>query len=707
MDPTLSHSPSTVSEVPVDTTTASAASAPALGSEPATTTETTGAVVVETSIATAAEAQAAEAHADHAAEAYADHAAEAKADTSTEDSDAQAAERAARAAQRKALKQRCHGHASHGASSYYYSVPAGREALPVPPESEREKICSFQPTCAPQNIRLRKYLRTVRALEVTAPDGMVTLIKLKPGTYEEHLALSQVTELLRASKRDLLEESMHDRFIAPAGLLPEDHHRVTYLINSLGPTHILAWARDIELPVYQALAQEVVGAWHDPFAEGLECCRREVPLRPNATALKPYQQALSERAAHWPEALRPLLGDLIKVLKECQPSKLHDYLVILQHLLTLSSKALHDELLALGQKLPKNFALAALIMPQAWEQAGCNLHKFLMATKLQPKKAPAKKRSSKRTAKAKLPELTPAPQADAAELAPVAADEAATTSELPELAPAPQVDATELAPVAADEAAATSELPELAPAPQADAAKLVPVAADEAAATSELPALAESPVAEADAAEPPPFAADEAAATSELPELAPAPQADAAELAPFAADEAAATSELPELAPAPQADATELAPVAEDKGAEASTDAQGATAVDASQAVDAFLAAKYNELRSATRGTHKLNPLACAVRTMLTAGPADADAAYEQDAILAPTMEAGAPAHADNPSSEPAAVMVELPSAVEPVQDHAGLSAWERKHQRKLQRQQRKQVRRHTSSGTGCPACGR
>ena len=244
-----------------------------------------------------------------------------------------------------------------------------------------------------------------------------------------------------------------------------------------------------------------------------------------------------------------------------------------------------------------------------------------MATKLQPKKAPAKKRSSKRTAKAKLPELAPAPQTDTTELAPVAADEATATSELPELAPAPQADATELAPVAADEAAATSE--------------------------------------------------------------------------------------LPELAPAPQADATELAPVAEDKGAEACTDAQGATAVDASQAVDAFLAAKYNELRSATRGTHKLNPLACAVRTMLTAGPADADAAYEQDAILAPTMEAGAPAHADNPSSEPAAVMVELSSAVEPVQAHAGLSAWERKHQRKLQRQQRKQARRHTSSGTGCPACGR
>ena len=391
MAPTLSHSPSTVPEVPVDTTTASAASVPALGSEPATTTETTGAVVVETSIATAAEAQAAEAHADHAAEA--------KADTSTEDSDAQAAERAARAAQRKALKQRCHGHASHGASSYYYSVPAGREALPVPPESEREKICSFQPTCAPQNIRLRKYLRTVRTLEVTAPDGTVTLIKLKPGTYEEHLALSQVTELLRASKRDLLEESMHDRFIAPAGLLPEDHHRVTYLINSLGPTHILAWARDIELPVYQALAQEVVGAWHDPFAEGLECCRREVPLRPNATALKPYQQALSERAAHWPEALRPLLGDLIKVLKECLPSKLHDYLVLLQRLLQLSSQDLHAALLTLGQSLPKFFALAALVKPQAWEQSGCDMHQFLQATSIQLKKA-TKKTSKKTSAKA-------------------------------------------------------------------------------------------------------------------------------------------------------------------------------------------------------------------------------------------------------------------------------------------------------------------
>ena len=559
--------------------------------------------------------------------------------------------RAAAAAERKSLQQKRRGHATHGASSRNYAVPAGREAIPVATESEREQICSFTPVMGPQITRLRRHFRQILPSELRDADDSVILQKLKSGTLDEALAMSLLTELLKANKRDPFSEGMLDYFIAPAGLSAESHHMVRVLVDCVGPRHILAWAKDQSLPVYQDLAQEVSTAWTDPEAEHLTCCSAEVPSKPNATTVKPYLQALSERAARWPEAMRPIIGDLIKVLKECQPSKLHDYLVTLQHLLTLSSKALHDELLALGQKLPKNFALAALIMPQAWEQAGCNLHKFLMATKLQPKKAPAKKRSSKRTAKAKLPELAPAPQADAAELAPVAADEAT----------------------------ATSELPELAPAPQADAAELAPVAADEAAITSELPALAESPVAEA----------------------------DAAELPPFAADEAAATSELPELAPAPQADATELAPVAEDKGAEASTDAQGATAVDASQAVDAFLAAKYNELRSATRGTHKLNPLACAVHTMLTAGPADADAAYEQDAILAPTMEAGAPAHADNPSSEPAAVMVELPSAVEPVQAHAGLSAWERKHQRKLQRQQRKQARRHTSSGTGCPACGR
>ena len=529
--------------------------------------------------------------------------------------------RAAAAAERKSLQQKRRGHATHGASSRNYAVPAGREAIPVATESEREQICSFTPVMGPQITRLRRHFRQILPSELRDADDSVILQKLKSGTLDEALAMSLLTELLKANKRDPFSEGMLDYFIAPAGLSAESHHMVRVLVDCVGPRHILAWAKDQSLPVYQDLAQEVSTAWTDPEAEHLTCCSAEVPSKPNATTVKPYLQALSERAARWPEAMRPIIGDLIKVLKECQPSKLHDYLVTLQHLLTLSSKALHDELLALGQKLPKNFALAALIMPQAWEQAGCNLHKFLMATKLQPKKAPAKKRSSKRTAKAKLPELAPAPQADATELVPVAADEATATSELPELAPAPQADATELVPVAADEATATSE--------------------------------------------------------------------------------------LPELAPAPQADATELAPVAEDKGAEASTDAQGATAVDASQAVDAFLAAKYNELRSATRGTHKLNPLACAVRTMLTAGPADADAAYEQDAILAPTMEAGAPAHADNPSSEPAAVMVELPSAVEPVQAHAGLSAWERKHQRKLQRQQRKQARRHTSSGTGCPACGR
>ena len=89
------------------------------------------------------------------------------------------------------------------------------------------------------------------------------------------------------------------------------------LLDCFGPEHILAWAQEQDQPVYQDLAREVATAWGDPEAEGLPCCQAAVSLKPKATEVQGYIQAFGERAARWPEGLRPLLGDLVKILTQC------------------------------------------------------------------------------------------------------------------------------------------------------------------------------------------------------------------------------------------------------------------------------------------------------------------------------------------------------------------------------------------------------
>ena len=314
-----------------------------------------------------------------------------------ETTDAAAAAQAARAAERKALQQRRCGHATDGSSSLFYEVGSGREALPVAPQAVRAKACSQYPLQARQVTSLRKYLRTEMDYEVITPEGTHLTLKMKPSTRDEALTLSFLTELLKASARAPLCEWLHHLSISPAGLRPEDHQMVRMLIASTGPTRLMAWAQDHDLPVYQAAAQEIATTWDDPHAANLLCCEGEVPAKPNAAAVKPYIQALSERAARWPENLRPLLADLIKVALECLPSKQHDYLVTLQHLLQLSSQGLYEALLTLGQSLPKGCALAALLQPEAWTQSGANLHTFLAATKIQLKTKRARKATSKKS----------------------------------------------------------------------------------------------------------------------------------------------------------------------------------------------------------------------------------------------------------------------------------------------------------------------
>ena len=307
--------------------------------------------------------------------------------------------KAAQAAQRVAQRQRRQGHATDGASAHYYAVPAGREALPIAPAPEREKICSFIPLTAAQISRMRRYVRTVEPQDIVLEDGTAISLKYKPSTHEDALALAVSTELLKSSLRVPYGEQLFKYIIAPSGLKAETHQFTRQLLNNLGPTNLMAWAKESDLPVYQALAHEVDDAWHDPKDLHLTCCEEEVPDKPNATKVKSYIQALGERAALWPEALRPLLGDLAKPMQYCQPSKLHEYLVYLQPMLQLSSRDLYRELLSVGQNLPPFLSFVALITPQTWAQSGSDAHKFLQSTLIKPKaKKSNKKRSTKRAA---------------------------------------------------------------------------------------------------------------------------------------------------------------------------------------------------------------------------------------------------------------------------------------------------------------------
>ena len=325
------------------------------------------------------------------------------------------------------------------------------------------------------------------------------------------------------------------------------------LLDCFGPEHILAWAQEQDQPVYQDLAREVATAWGDPEAEGLPCCQAAVSLKPKATEVQGYIQAFGERAARWPEGLRPLLGDLVKILTQCNASKLHDYLCFLQHLLTLSSAALHDELLSLGKSLPKSFALVALIQPKEWLQSGSNLHKFLLTT--MTKKRAARKRSTKRTAKASAAATTtPLPTEDSA------------TAEPTIISPTPEVQQPSTTPEAqSPEVAADAE------APSADAqAQGAPVPAE----TSSAETPADSAEATADTAEAPSADAQDETLSANAQAEAPsgADQADAATAEPNAdalppqskpVENAPAGAEPPALSSSAEA-ATEASPQDED-----------------------------------------------------------------------------------------------------------------------------------------------
>ena len=309
------------------------------------------------------------------------------------------------AQRRKAQKLKCQGHATQGAAARYYPVPAGREAVPQPSAAEREKIFSFTPPNASQVNRLIKCMRSERVQETTNDQGEVVCITLKPATREEALNLSLQIEALKSNKRDDFVDQLLLYFMAPTGLGREDHQRTRALLERLAPRHILDLARNYTQPVWQDFIAEANEAWTDPVQAQLTLYEGEIPARPKVKDANVFVTGLSERSALLPEPFRLALKDLIRILRDCQPSKLHDFMELLQGLFLLSSRDLILALIDLGQKRSADAGLDSWINPKAYAAVGGDVHKRLQAlmSVAQPKKAAAKKAAGKKTAKTAQP----------------------------------------------------------------------------------------------------------------------------------------------------------------------------------------------------------------------------------------------------------------------------------------------------------------
>ena len=305
-----------------------------------------------------------------------------------------------RAMRRKLHKLKCQGHATHGAAARYYPVSAGREAVPQPTEAEREKVFSFVPSSASQVNYLVKCMRSERVQEVTDEQGKITRIVFKPATRDEALLLTLQVEVLKPAKREDYVDQLLNYFMAPNGLGREDHQRTRVLLERMTPRHILDLAHNYKLQVWQDFIAEANEAWTDPVKAQLALYEGEVPARPKVKDANDCIAALSERCALLPEPFRLVLKDLIRILSDCQSSKLHDCMEMVKGLLTLSSKDLIAALIELGQHIVQEAGIDFLIHPKEFEAANGDLRKRLQALMIVPKtkKAAVKKVSAKRAA---------------------------------------------------------------------------------------------------------------------------------------------------------------------------------------------------------------------------------------------------------------------------------------------------------------------
>ena len=130
---------------------------------------------------------------------------------------------------------------------------------------------------------------------------------------------------------------------------------------SAEPLEFLRWARG-----FQGEAA-LTRPWSVDDLSAFECCDYELPERPKAYDLKRTLLALSQRAACVDLVLQPALNDLSLFVGNLQPRSAGTFLRKLNPLFTQDSNGFIAGLAALGQSVPEQYAVAALLElePQA------------------------------------------------------------------------------------------------------------------------------------------------------------------------------------------------------------------------------------------------------------------------------------------------------------------------------------------------------
>ena len=298
---------------------------------------------------------------------------------------------------RKRQKLQRQAHATSGVAAHFYPAPAGREDVALLSESKRELISSFYPFAGRQVTAIRKELCTISPIVQRQEDGSELVIKPKSATVDERLALGAALMFMKTSQRSALVDRSYDYIATQSGISRELHVSTRALLDDIGPRHLCAWAREDALEVFKVAEAEAQNAWADPAASDLLVLAKTLPDKLTVSFVNTVIQALSERRKLLPEVLRPLIDDIIKILRLMQPTKIPEFIERVLGWLQLSSRKLLTELKAVGRQLPDNFAFVPFLLPSAYEQDGADLHKLLLTFQIVPKAAKPKAKTKTKT----------------------------------------------------------------------------------------------------------------------------------------------------------------------------------------------------------------------------------------------------------------------------------------------------------------------
>lgn len=364
----------------------------------------------------------------------------------------------ARSDARKRQKLQRQAHATSGVAAHFYPAPAGREDVALLSESKRELISSFYPFAGRQVTAIRKELGTISPIVQRQEDGSELVIKPKSATVDERLALGAALMFMKTSQRSALVDRSYDYIATQSGISRELHVSTRALLDDIGPRHLCAWAREGALEVFKDAEAEAQNAWADPAASDLLVLAKTLPDKLTVSFVNTVIQALSERRKLLPEVLRPLIDDIIKILRLMQPTKIPEFIARVLGWLQLSSRELLSELKVVGRQLPDNFAFIPFVLPSAYEQAGFDLHKLLLTFQIVPKtvKSKAKPKTKPKSAAATRTTRQARPAESTVQSAPTTARTEAPSAIMP--ATTPEATPAATAPVGAPAAERAAEV---------------------------------------------------------------------------------------------------------------------------------------------------------------------------------------------------------------------------------------------------------